>query len=376
MAPISLKVSRDTFFHDYLEFFSKLVHEENRFCKMPYDSWKKLSYWAADTRYNGFQIYDKNYTSIAGVRHTVWCIQPTSLIDTVPNAEEFEKDDNSFGSFLSHHAAIIDAQCTSDLIQNQINTSSIAWGTASTTDVGINHITAGDVLSVKGCDATSTLYIDDKSIQTIVEETIRNYNKKEEEKNNMKFGNFDFGPVDDNVRMSMYGLAIRNASGTYVSYNPKDNQIVDVDIFNFEGASKVMYKLPAAIKDISVGDVVIHARKPMFVSKVNENGKLTVIDIFDGEEKSIMLARSPFGFDFITKVVSFIDFTSANTENPFGNMLPLLMLSNNKDNMLPFLLMAQNSGTEMNPMMMYVLMNDNQDMLPLLMYMSVNKPSK
>ena len=80
---------------------------------------------------------------------------------------------------------------------------------------------------------------------------------------------------------------------------------MDVDILNFEG-SKYMYKMPVALKDISKADIIIHSRKPMFVTEVHDK-KLVVIDPFDGEEKVILPTRSCFGFDFVTKVVCLFD---------------------------------------------------------------------
>jgi len=157
----------------------------------------------------------------------------------------------------------------------------------------------------------------------------------------------------------MYGMAIKNASGSYVSYDKATNQVMDVDILNFEGANKFIYKMPVALSQVSVGDVIIHARKPMFVQEVCDKNRLRVMDVFDGEEKTIVPATSPFGFDFITKVVSLFDFTStATAANPFGNMLPWLLMSDSKsadvDNLLPLmLLMNGNTDMTQNPMMMW-----------------------
>ena len=78
-----------------------------------------------------------------------------------------------------------------------------------------------------------------------------------------------------------------------------------LDIFNFDGA-KYLYKMPVAMKDIKAGDCVIHARKPMFVTRVAENS-LFAVDPVDGENKEIMLAKSPFGFNFCTKVVNLFE---------------------------------------------------------------------
>ena len=210
-----------------------------------------------------------------------------------------------------------------------------------------------------------------------------NENKNDEgEKTKMKGFNFDFGPcTNDQVRMSMYGLAIKNASGEWVSYN--DGQVVNVDVLNFDGA-KYMFKMPVAVKDIAVGDIVIHNRVPMFVESV-ENG-IHVVDIRAGEKKEILPTTNMFGFNFVTKIVSLFNaFQSSPTpDQPFGNMLPFLMLNGedgkamDSDTMLMFMMtQGQNGSANMfsNPMMLYFLMKDkgNSDMLPLMFMMNQSK---
>jgi hypothetical protein len=213
-----------------------------------------------------------------------------------------------------------------------------------------------------------------------LKETINKNNEKENK--TMKF-NFDFGTCEGhNIRMSMYGLAVQNADNTWVSYNPNTNEIVDVDIFNFDGA-KYLYKMPVAIKDVAVGDMIIHSRVPMYVSAISADQKtITAIDVRAGETKTIMLARSPFGFNFVTKVVNLFGGMLADNApsetNPFGNMWMFMMMSDDKDmkDMLPFMLMAQGGNMMSNPMMMYMLMNDkdgDKDMLLPLMMMSMNQ---
>ena len=210
-----------------------------------------------------------------------------------------------------------------------------------------------------------------------------NENKNDEgEKTKMKGFNFDFGPcTNDQVRMSMYGLAIKNASGEWVSYN--DGQVVNVDVLNFDGA-KYMFKMPVAVKDIAVGDIVIHNRVPMFVESV-ENG-IHVVDIRAGEKKEILPTTNMFGFNFVTKIVSLFNaFQSSPTpDQPFGNMLPFLMLngedgkSMDSDTMLMFMMMQNQSGSTnifANPMMLYFLMKDKggNDILPWMLMMNQNK---
>ena len=214
--------------------------------------------------------------------------------------------------------------------------------------------------------------------------------RKDNEKtmNTNKMFNFDFGFVDSNIRMSPYGMAIRNADGRYVSYDVKTGSVIDVEPFNFEG-NRFMMKMPVAVKDVAVGDIVIHNHKPMFV--VNTNDKVTVIDIYNGEEKNILLTKNMFNFDFVTKVVSFINFSNASAENPFGNMWPLFMLSDNnsgfglnganpedsRTTMLMLMAMMGQSGMPanmfQNPMFMMALMNDgNSDMKDLMMVMAMS----
>lgn len=214
---------------------------------------------------------------------------------------------------------------------------------------------------------------------------VDNYNlDKENDKENktmMKGFNFDFGSCEnDNVRMSFYGLAVKNAAGNWVSYNQQTGDIVDVDILNFDGG-KWMWKMPVAIKDVIPGAVIIHQRKPMFVKETVENNKkLLVIDVINGEEKTILPVRSPFGFDFVTQVVSLFNLNNtATADNPFGNMLPFLMMDDdaNVEKVFPLMMMMNsNFNFTNNPMFMYALMSNKNDVkdMPLLFAMMNRTP--
>lgn len=189
----------------------------------------------------------------------------------------------------------------------------------------------------------------------------------------MSMFNFDFGKVtSDAVRLSMYGIAIKNIEGRYVSYDTKSHSVMDVEIMNM-ATGDFLYKMPVAIKDIKAGDVVIHNRVPMFVIEPHES-TLKVIDIREGMEKEIYLTKSPFGFNFATKVISVMDMmgTKANEDSPFGNMLPFLMLGDGKDVDPLMIMLACGNKMDMNmnnPMMMYFLMKDNKsndNLFPLL----------
>ena len=206
-------------------------------------------------------------------------------------------------------------------------------------------------------------------------EQLMNENKKEND-TMMKGINFDFGPCGSTVRMSMYGMAIQNISGEWVSYNPDSREIINVDVFNMADGGKYMYKMPVAIADVKEGDIVIHNRVPMFVTAINENGTFEVTDVRAGETKNIIPTRNMFGFNFMTKVVSmfgaFADAPSA--DQPFGNMLPFLMMGDENgkdiDPMMMFMMMNQggNNGA-MNAMMLYSMTKDNNEMDPALKWM-------
>jgi hypothetical protein len=85
-----------------------------------------------------------------------------------------------------------------------------------------------------------------------------------------------------------------------------------------------------------------------------------------------------FGFNFVTRVVSLFGELSQNAPSadaPFGNMLPFLLMNDNKDiDPMAMMLMMGQGGTNFasNPMMMYFLMKDggDKDILPLLFMMS------
>ena len=207
----------------------------------------------------------------------------------------------------------------------------------------------------------------------------KNYEKKdnEEKENKMKGFNFDFGKItNDSIRMSMYGMAVKNTSSVWTAYDKSTGDLMDVDVFNFDG-SNFLFKMPVAIKDIAVGDVIIHARKPMFVVSKTEAGDLVAIDPVAGEKKTIMLSRNMFNFNFATKVVSLFDNLMGQTptaDNPFGSLWMLALLdgkSDMKDMLVPMMLMNQANGSTnaFNPMML-MLMNDGdmKDLaLPLML---------
>ena len=344
--------------------------------KMPYQMWRAVNK-SRPANTNVFCEWDRHAIDIA--------------FGDEPEYHHFCFGDNSFGSFLWENVLPVVEEYADDCgvsVKMKIASSEV-----NKNNVKIDLDKIG--MRMKDIDG-SWVKVNLTDIKTQCTSapyyTLKNYKldlskfENNEEKKDMKGFNFDFGPVNGNVvRMSMYGMAVRNQVGTFVSYDAKSGEIMDVDVFNFDGAN-FLYKMPVAMKDIAVGDVVIHHGAPMFVvGKSTDNKGLVVIDVIAGERKEIMLAKSPFGFDFATKVVNFLGDafngnSGASTDNPFGNMWMLMAMSgDNKDmsDMLPFMMMANGGKVDSN-MMMFMAMSGKggNDMLPMLMMMNaMNTPA-
>jgi len=208
--------------------------------------------------------------------------------------------------------------------------------------------------------------------------------ESKEEKEMGVIKGFEFGLVGgDRVRLSHLGVAVKNKLGEFVAYDKAKGELINVDLIDL-GIDNMIYKMPVAIKEIVAGDVIFHGNVPMVIKGVREDKKLVAIDPYDAEEKVIIPIKNMFGFDFATKVVSMIDFSNlgANEKTPFGNMLPLLLMSKGDgkgmSDMLPLMMMSQGGGAfdMSNPMMMMMMLGDKKggmsDMLPLMMMSGMN----
>lgn len=239
---------------------------------------------------------------------------------------------------------------------------------------------------VKGtCNVDNTIQSEIGEIKAQLNQIISNKSENKKEKKDMNFfKNFEFGPVkNDTVRLSPYGLAVKNLDGSWVSYDGASDSIIDVDVFNFEGKN-LIYKIPVAPHTVRAGDMIVHQGKGMYVvADVCEGDTcVSVIDPRAGESKEILFTKSPFGFTFIMKLVSLLDMSGieANPDNPFGNLLPLAMMGD-KDcdaaTMMAMMMMMNSESCNFdmsNPMMMYALMSgDNKDMLLPMMLMASRK---
>ena len=336
--------------HDIMEDFRKKVHDTGDYDRIGYPQWKEL---------------------MAAAKIHIYYNEPNKTFE-IALYDSYGKFD-CFTSFKVNEATLTGKKTFGDYLATyvvHIPDEEEKQQLSTNYDTVTVYANSDTVISTSTSNLIDCIY-----------ETKPKTTQKENNKMDNKIFNFDFGPVKgDNIRMSMYGLAVKNRDGNYVAWDKTNENIMNVDILNFNGDG-LIYKMPVAIKDIKDGDIVIHNKVPMFVLEVFDKS-LDVIDIYSGERKSIILSRSPFGFDFATKVISLIDFDAMSgdtpsEDNPFGNMWPLLMLgdSSSIDPMM-LALMCAGKGDCANPMMMYALLaskGNNDNLLPLILMMNGGK---
>lgn len=204
-------------------------------------------------------------------------------------------------------------------------------------------------------------YIDENENISLVERDIRKgltfkigiEKRKEEVKimknKNIAGMNFEFGPVDNRLGLSVNGIAFRNNEGNYVTYNAKTNTITDVSEFTFN-IDGMLWSIPVTIDQIKANDIILH--KGDFVVAIADYDKekgnsVDVVNPITQTKQTILPTQNIFGFNFITKVVNCASAVLPTGEpdaaNPFGNMIPLMMFSNLMDN--------QNGGNDMVKML-------------------------
>ena len=372
------------FFNNILKKQFSKATDEKLYYRIPYDHWKTLK---------------ENILPIDKVSVEFWISLDKDPIivkickiknKNLTVLEKYSSDDGSLGQFLyERYFPKEEVFMPSNDTTTAINSSNLGSGSIQSNYGSLTYSdrTDGNVSnSINGYSNISLSY-DGYAMQSKISElekdvsqlkkTVNTETTQKGKEDKMTGLNFDFGPcTGDNIRMSMYGLAVKNASGTWVSYNKDSRQIIDVDILNFDG-SRFMFKMPVAIKDIQIGDIVVHNRVPMFITEIDDCGKLFAVDVRAGEEKCIIPTRNMFGFDFVTKIVSLFDAIGGapSPDQPFGNMLPLLIAgSDNANNIDPLMIIMMTQGVQgvdaSNPWMLYAMMKDNENMnslLPLLL---------
>lgn len=243
---------------------------------------------------------------------------------------------------------------------------------------------------------TSTPVVDSETFNGLLskvmnmanKEVTDTFNAKEKEKESKmdfsKMLNIDFGKVlpTTELKPSIYGVAVRGFDNRYRAYDKINDKVMDVTGMTFD--TDMLFKIPVAVSQVRVGDVVINAGNYVTVTNVHPDGTFTVVDPKASEQKIAIPAKNMFGFDFVTKIIyPFENMVQPSDDNPFGlNPMAMMMLSDGADmdvsTILALSMMNGNSGMmDQNMLIPLMLMGNgksgNKDGLILAMAM-MNQP--
>lgn len=214
------------------------------------------------------------------------------------------------------------------------------------------------------------------------------FNSKEKEKEfKMDFSkilNIDFGKVPHTAELkpSIYGVAVLGFDNRYRAYDKINDKVMDVTGMTFD--TDMLFKIPVAVSQVRVGDVIINASNYVTVTNVHPDGTFTVVDPKASEQKIAIPAKNMFGFDFVTKIMyPFENMVQPSDDNPFGlNPMTMMMLSDGADMDMSTILalsMMNGNGSMIDQNMLVPLMlmgngkSGNKDGLILAMAM-MNQP--
>lgn len=355
-----MKISTTVQVKDLLDKFSQSV-KENKYKRIKYNKWKHL------VSFKSLELI------ISKDKDSVVLITPDGYF------YNFNLSDQSLGQFIFECYYPLKASKNILKKENNMDTSACASNISTSTYIPIS---ANDFYSTNlmGSYGISSTNVTTASLEDTVNNIIDN-REKEKKMNISKMFNFNFGPVAKNqFAFSPYGLAVKS-NDNWIAYNADTNEFFNVDILNVN-MDNLIYQLPVAFDAIQPGDILIHQKAPVIVKNINDDGTIKVIDYSTAAVLNILPVKSPFGFNFFTKICPLIDMSnlSASADNPFGNMLPFIMMNNNKE-IDPLVFMFMNNNGSMNfadnPMLMYFLMtSDKKDMLPFLFMMNNKKEIK
>lgn len=194
------------------------------------------------------------------------------------------------------------------------------------------------------------IYNTPKEVQQKIESEVVAIKEKAEE-NNMSesklFPKLKFGKLNDSsVKISHLGVAIKNKEDIYVSYDKSTKSILNVDILSVD-ADSLLYAIPIQISDIKEGDCILHNGTYYYIRFINNNNVIKGVNYYDGVEEVINITTNIMGFNFVTKVMSIMDFMGGTPgNNPTNNMMLPLLLSeesslSSSDDIMKIMLMTQ-----------------------------------
>ena len=364
----------DTFHHILNNFANDLnnTHKSQYTTRIPYATWRKLKKPFCKLTISTSKNPD-DYINLKFEYINAPALELT-----------FNIHDNGFGTWLYDHFDTNPREDDNknvddnDMTQYEVNSITTTSSTAVDSNTTIPYST--NIWTTTTIPYSTTNYTTTVTPEDINKLIDNKLNERKEPTNKMEktndFLTFDFGPVNDNqFAASPYGIAVyAPETDTWLTYNADTNEVVDAKIFHFD-VKGFFYKIPTPISNIKTGDIIIHMGTPMFVRAVNTDNTVTAVNYHDASVTTILPKKSPFGFNFITKVISLMSFDkmTADKDNPFGNMLPFFMMQDGKFD--PMMLLFMNGGNmeNMNPLLLYLMMdkkNNNKDILPLMLMMS------
>lgn len=218
------------------------------------------------------------------------------------------------------------------------------------------------------------------------------FNAKEKEKESKmdfsKMLNIDFGKVPHTAELkpSIYGVAVLGFDNRYRAYDKINDKVMDVTGMTFD--TDMLFKIPVAVSQVRVGDVIINASNYVTVTNVHPDGTFTVVDPKASEQKIAIPAKNMFGFDFVTKIMyPFENMVQPSDDNPFGlNPMTMMMLSDGADmdmsTILALSMMNGNSGMmDQNMLVPLMLMSNSKggskdSLILALAMMNQSRPTK
>ncbi len=266
----------------------------------------------------------------------------------------------------------------------EYSTTDVAWSDTITSVVNTDYINYNSISNKIDIDTSIYAHVDDVFLlkDKIDKLEIKINDTMNKENNKMNF-NLDFGKLNNkSIGLSFKGPCVKNADGNWVVYDNESKEVIAVDGFTLEKSEGYLYKMPVALKDVKKGDMLLHNGFVVFVEEINteEESKkvksLVVVSPTDGEVKEILPIKNMFNFEYMTKIVNVFDMFAEkpSVDNPFGNMLPFLMMKdgakNFKDIALMQTLMNGKEQSSFNPM--FLLLSDDKDIDPLMLMMMTN----
>lgn len=255
-------------------------------------------------------------------------------------------------------------------------------------EYSISSILTKPLTSTSVMDSETFNGLFNKVMDTADKKVADAFNTKEKEKESKmdfsKMLNIDFGKVPHTAELkpSIYGVAVLGFDNRYRAYDKVNDKVMDVTGMTFD--TDMLFKIPVAVSQVRVGDVIINASNYVTVTNVHPDGTFTVVDPKASEQKIAIPAKNMFGFDFVTKIMyPFENMVQPSDDNPFGlNPMTMMMLSDGADmdmsTILALSMMNGNSGMmDQNMLIPLMLMGNgksgNKDSLILAMAM-MNQP--